>query len=203
MINKFSRLMVTAADRGRWIALQDQVTHSHGPEGKHAHGGHAFTTWMDFSLAADQVAAASGALQKRYPEQAADIARREQSLVAELQALDAGFAMAAAELQGRQLVYSHPVYQYFEARYGMDGLSLHWEPDTMPSEEQWSALPLEDPGNVLFVWEGRPLDTITERLAGLGVHQLVLEPGANHRGDWLALQRRNLEALQAAAVASP
>ena len=27
-----SRLVVTAADRQRWIQLQDQVTHSHGPE---------------------------------------------------------------------------------------------------------------------------------------------------------------------------
>ena len=195
-----NHLVVSAPDRSRWIAEEGQVTHSHGPEGDHAHGNYAFTTWMDLTLAAEQAGAVSLALQQRYPASAAAIAEREQALVAELLALDADFAAAAAALQGRPVIYSHPVYQYFEARYGLPGLSLHWEPDDMPEEGQWAALQRSVTGNTLFVWEAAPQVAIDERLAALGVQQVTLDPGANHDGDWLALQRQNLEALQRAAA---
>ena len=114
-----------------------------------------------------------------------------------LAALDRGFAATARDLNGRALIYSHPVYQYFAARYGLPGLSLHWEPDVMPSEDEWSSLVHNALDNTLFVWEGEPDSAIADRLAALGIAQLTLDPGANEQGDWLALQQRNLDRLKA------
>ena len=51
------RSLVVTIAQASWIPLQDQVTHSHGPRGDHAHGGHAVTTWLDMSLAATQARA--------------------------------------------------------------------------------------------------------------------------------------------------
>ena len=52
----------SAAFRDRWIRVEDQVTHTHGPQGEHAHGDFAFTTWMDLSLARLQAEAVATAL---------------------------------------------------------------------------------------------------------------------------------------------
>ena len=41
----------TAAATDRYIEIEALTTHSHGPEGEHAHGGTAFTTWLDMRLA--------------------------------------------------------------------------------------------------------------------------------------------------------
>jgi zinc transport system substrate-binding protein len=184
------------AARGRWIALDDQVTHSHGPEGEHAHRGYAFTTWMDMKLARVQVQAVSEALQSRFPALAEAIIERRGGLLADLDALDKAFEEAVAPLRSRQVIYSHPVYQYFEARYQLPGLSLHWEPDVMPEDGQWRKLEAALQGNALFVWEGTPEAAIAARLNALGASQVTLDPGANTRGDWLQLQRENVKALQ-------
>ena len=41
----------------RYIRTEGAVTHSHGPKGEHAHEDVAFTTWIDFNLAAKQARA--------------------------------------------------------------------------------------------------------------------------------------------------
>jgi zinc transport system substrate-binding protein len=117
-------------------------------------------------------------------------------LLADLDALDKAFEEAVAPLRSRQVIYSHPVYQYFEARYQLPGLSLHWEPDVMPEDGQWRKLEAALQGNALFVWEGTPEAAIAARLNALGASQVTLDPGANTRGDWLQLQRENVKALQ-------
>ncbi len=196
------RLVVTAEPaRAQWIELENTVTHSHGPQGEHAHGGFAFTTWMDFALAAQQAQAVGNALVAHWPQREARIRADLESLLADLEALDQGFTAVAARLRGRQMIYSHPVYQYFERRYGLSGSSLHWEPDAMPTQSQWQALQrLARPGS-LFVWEAPPQADIAERMDALGIDWVVLDPGANAGElDWLALQRRNLAALEQRAA---
>ena len=158
---------------------------------------------MDLDLAGAQAQALSDALQGHFPDQAAAIAERARALQAELQALDRAYAAAAAQLQGRQLIYSHPVYQYFEARYGLPGLSLHWEPDVMPDDNHWAALQGRLEEQPLFVWEAAPDPAIAARLGALGIEQVTVDPGANYSGDWLALQRDNVRALQQLAQTGP
>lgn len=194
-----SRIVVTSeAARERWIALENQVTHSHGPQGDHAHGTLAFTTWMDISLATVQAESVSLALQQQFPDQADNIAGRAATLLKELDDLDKDYSRITSQLADRQLIYSHPVYQYFEARYGLPGLSLHWEPNAMPTDSQWRSLAENLGSNAVFVWESTPDTTIAARMRELGVQQLTLDPGGNIGAkDWLALQRSNLQALTA------
>jgi zinc transport system substrate-binding protein len=51
-----SRVVDTSAGfAAQWIEVKAGVTHSHGPEGEHAHAGTAFTTWIDFEQAGRQL----------------------------------------------------------------------------------------------------------------------------------------------------
>ena len=193
-----SKLVVTGEPaHEQWIELEGQVTHSHGPEGEHAHGGYAFTTWMDMSLARVQAEAVAAALVKRWPEKRDQVNQNLAALVADIDALDAGYRDQADRLAGRQIIYSHPVYQYFERRYNLPGHSLHWEPDVMPDEEQWQELEQLRRENGLFVWEAEPDAAIVERMTAMGLESVVIDPAAN-RGDqdWLSVQKANLQRLR-------
>lgn len=192
------RKMVVSAEAARdnWIALEDQVTHSHGPEGDHAHSGYAVTTWMDMDITALQAKRIAEALQASWPESQAGIQQRLDTLLEDLQALDAGFTRAAAALSNRAVIYSHPVYQYFERRYRLPGISLHWEPDQMPDEGQWRELEALVNEQTLFIWEGAPNKAIDARLTQLGIEWLVLDPAAGQNAkDWLSIQQDNLDSL--------
>jgi zinc transport system substrate-binding protein len=199
-----SRLIVSSeAAREQWIRLEGQVTHSHGPEGGHAHGGYAFTTWMDMSLAQEQAEAVAIALSARWPERATAVASRLEGLFDDLEALDRGYQETAKVLAGRQLIYSHPVYQYFERRYQLPGHSLHWEPGAMPLEDQWQELENLRTDDALFIWEAEPTRTIADRMIALGLPFVVINPAANRsKKDWLAMQRENQSRLQAYTMAN-
>jgi zinc transport system substrate-binding protein len=183
--------------KDRWIRVENQVTHSHGPQGEHAHGDFAFTTWMDMSIARAQAEAVAEALATFRPPLAGRIEKNLESLRADLAALDAGYREVAAALANRKRIYSHPVYQYFERRYDLHGTSLHWEPDTMPEQSEWKALAaLADGERTLFVWEGEPAAEIAAHMSDLGIEWVVVEPGANRKDrDWLQVQQDNLESL--------
>ncbi|MEP4147032.1 MAG: zinc ABC transporter substrate-binding protein [Halioglobus sp.] len=183
----------SAAAREQWIELEGEVSHSHGPGGEHAHGGYAITTWMDMNLAQDQAKEVARALQERWPEKTESIDRHLSALLADISAIDEGFMMAATQLEGRQLIYSHPVYQYFERRYDLHGVSLHWEPDLMPSDKQWRELAQLNTENTLFIWEASPSTEIADRMKESGIKFVTLDPAANQREkDWMTVQQENL-----------
>lgn len=191
------RIVVTsAAARDQWRELPDEITHSHGPGAEHAHSGYAFTTWMDMSLARVQAEAIAVALRERWPGQGDSIRDNLQTLLADLDELDAGYRKQADRLAGRDIIYSHPVYQYFEQRYRLPGYSLHWEPGVMPSDRQWSELESRLDDASLLIWEAEPIATIQKRLALLDLSFVVVDPAANiSERDWLSVQRGNLAAL--------
>jgi zinc transport system substrate-binding protein len=112
-----SQLVDTSAGfKDKLIGLEERVTHSHGPEGKHEHAGTAFTTWLDLTLAVEQARSVKDALARLLPRHAPEIEGFEQ-LRKELVGLDA--EISAAWAGGRTARYfSHPVYQYFARRYG-------------------------------------------------------------------------------------
>ena len=178
-----NKLVVTSeAAKDQWIALDKQVTHSHGPGGEHGHGSYAFTE----------------ALQIKWPEKQSDIEGRFTSLSAELESLDRGYTEATAALGNHQIIYSHPVYQYFERRYQLPGMSLHWEPDVMPSDEQWQALGDIEADRKLFIWEAQPSLQIIQRMGEMALEFVVVDPAANIESDeWMAVQRGNIARLAA------
>jgi zinc transport system substrate-binding protein len=100
-------------------------------------------------------------------------------------------------------LFSHPVYQYFERRYGFNGRSLHWEPDSVPPVSEWTGLEtvLADHPAGLMIWEDEPLAENVERLRALGVESVVFAPAGNRpaSGDFSSRMQANIQALERAA----
>jgi zinc transport system substrate-binding protein len=188
-----------AAYVDRLIPLEEAVTHAHGPEGEHAHVGVAFTTWLDPTLALEQARAIAAAFEKARPGQTAAFRERLASLEADLTALDASLEKTAAAIGDHPLVFSHPVYQYLERRYGLNGRSVHWEPDAEPTERQWAELEklLESHPARWVVWEAEPLPSVAARLKERGLASVVFEPGARapEAGDLLSMMGSNADRL--------
>ena len=182
-----------------YIALEDALTHSHGPEGKHAHGGTAFTTWLDPMLAAQQADAVRASLAELQPENADAFQQNFDVLKNDLEALDKEIADTVGEASDRPVVFSHPVYQYFAKRYGLNARSVHWEPDEPPTHAMWAELKslLAELPAKWMIWEGDPLAQTVAKLAELGVDSVTFAPCSNvpAEGDYLGVQRKNLANL--------
>lgn len=191
-----------AAYADRLIPLEESVTHAHGPEGEHAHGGLAFTTWLDPTLALEQARVIAAAFSDARPGQADAFRERLALLEADLDALDARLEAAVTALGDTPVVFSHPVYRYLEARYGLNGHSAHWEPDTEPSERQWTELAhrVNHHPARWMLWESEPLPSVAARLGELGIESVVFDPCGNvpAEGDYLSVMRSNADRIETA-----
>ena len=192
----------SAGFRERYIHADAGVTHSHGREGDHSHSGVAFTTWLDFMLAVEQARVIAAALSKIRPASKNVFARNLALLEQELLALDSQLGEMVATKPAISLLASHPVYQYFKRRYGLNITSVMWEPDVVPGAVQWSELQqlLKLLPSNWMVWEGRPDPESVARLESMGVGSLVFEPCGNRPvdGDFLGVMQQNLQNLQRA-----
>ncbi|MCB1235724.1 MAG: zinc ABC transporter substrate-binding protein, partial [Verrucomicrobiae bacterium] len=114
------------------IEVKDAATHSHGKGGEHSHSGTAFTTWLDIRQARSQAQAVRDALAALLPGRAAEFGERFEGLAGQLDLLDADLEAVGKSLAGRPVVASHPIYQYFVRRYGLNLQSVLWEPEVVP-----------------------------------------------------------------------
>jgi len=186
--------------KGRYITAKEVTTHSHGPEGKHAHEALAFTTWLDFDLAAAQAEAVCRALISKRPELETAFRKACDGLVKDLKALDQSLLKVTKAAGRRPLVVSHPVYDYLGARYGLYIVSLHWEPDRVPDVTQIQELKaiLKTHPARWMVWEGKPEKASVDMLEALGIKSLVFDPCGNvpREGDFMSVMRQNIENLK-------
>ena len=184
----------------KFIPLEEHATHSHGLEGEHEHSGTAFTLWLDMTLAEAQVQAISNAFSARWPDHAAELKQSSAVLTKDLQLLDDQMKAIVSASSDRPVLCSHPVYQYLEKRYGMNGKSVHWEPDALPDEALWQDLTkqLATHRAKWMIWEGTPLPEITERLAEMGITSVVFDPcaGKPEQGDFMSVMKQNVVGLQ-------
>ena len=195
------RLVDTSAVfQDHYIQVKAGATHSHGPGGEHSHTGTAFTTWLDFKQAAEQARTIAGAMTRMRPELEEVFVRNFTALEADLLDLDQQIQSIVATRPDLPLVASHPVYQYFQRRYGLNLKSVMWEPDEVPDEAQWTGLEhiLKEHPASWMIWEGEPHPQSVERLRGLGVESIVFSPAANRpeEGDFLGAMRQNVKNLQ-------
>jgi zinc transport system substrate-binding protein len=186
----------------RYIELEDVVTHSHGPEGEHAHGDLAFTTWLDPTLAIEQARAIQQALAAARPEHATAFQQNFESLERELTTLDGRLEQAFARVPDRALVTSHPVYQYMTRRYGLDARSVHFEPGEYPDADGWRGLEgitAEHPA-VYMLWEGEPEERTAAQLEGMGLAVVVFDPCGHKpaQGDYISVMKMNVRSVEAA-----
>jgi zinc transport system substrate-binding protein len=186
--------------RDRFIQEQALVIHSHGPDGAHTHGGIAFTLWLDPALAIEQARSISAALSAALPQRATLFQQRFMQLREDLLQLDAALSAAIGDNAGRPVLVSHPVYQYLEARYGLNALSFHWEPDEMPEPEDWQHLVqvLQAHPAKWMIWEDEPLPEVVLRLQAYGVASVVFNPTAQapEEGDFLSAMLENAQNLK-------
>ena len=98
------------------------------------------------------------------------------------------------------MIFSHPVYQYLAERYGLAGISLHWEADEIPSDKMWRELRdlLADHPAKWVLWEDTPLVETSRRLAELGLESVVFDPCANTpaEGDFGTVMLGNVGRLE-------
>jgi zinc transport system substrate-binding protein len=198
-----SRVVDTSAGSAEaLIDLEQEVSHTHGPDGEHAHAGKAFTTWLDLALAREQAERIKEAMAGRWPERAAAFEAGFQALAQDLQRLDQELNEAVPDDNTVRVVYSHPVYQYFARAYGLEGDSVHFEPDQEPSPEQWKDLEamLAARPAAFMVWEGEPLPAVAARLEDMGLASVVFDPAGNvpEASDFLAVMRDNARRLREA-----
>jgi zinc transport system substrate-binding protein len=201
-INKVSLPRLKLVDTSRdlengYLTVTDAGTHSHGLEGEHSHAGTFFTTWLDFSQAAQHARAIADALIRISPDHQTEFENNYAALEQDLVAFDQQLTAAVSAMRGQPLVASHPVYQYFARRYGLDIVSVLWEPDEVPSDAQWGELQdiLSDHPAANMIWEGPPLQASIDRLRSLGVESIVFEPCANSCGNFLNTMQNNVAAL--------
>lgn len=181
------------------LSRDGAVTHSHGTGGEHSHGELASTTWLDPRLAAGQAGAIRDAFVALLPNRAEEFRANADELQRALEELDAACVRAVSGTTRRRALFSHPVYDYLEARYAIDGRSVAWEPDVAPTEAEWAefdALRADFDATVMF-WEREPLAATREALQRRGIDSLVLDPcgWTPASGDWFDVMDANRAAL--------
>lgn len=192
-----ARTVITARSfKDRFIETEGSITHSHGPDGEHAHAGLDPHTWLDFAQAAQQAEAIAKALARTLP--GADGA----ALSEELRALDAGMLAIAAKLP-RPIIAAHPRYAYFARAYGLEIVSLDWPKGEAPSAEALAALDAAlaaHPQAKLFFWEGTPTPEGVAALSARGLTGILFDPGTEKGVNVPASWAETLRALEALAA---
>jgi len=174
-------LDTSAGIRDRLIPLQEETVHQHGPAGEHSHQGFAFTIWLDPMLAMEQASVIEQAISELVPENQQAHRARLATLQARLAALDEELRIAFAALADQPIIFSHPVYQYLAARYGLNGVSVHWEPGEDPGIKAWIDFQevLRRHPAKLMIWEGQPGDEVAGQLEQLGIRSIPFHTGSN------------------------
>lgn len=198
-----SRTVVTASGcRKSFLPSEEPLQHRHGPEGEHAHGNTASTTWLDMRLATCQAASVREALLALRPEDTEAIKARFAGLERDLSALDDRLRKAGSALGGAALLASHPVYQYLSDAYGMRIESLHFEPNQALSADDLRALDARrtEHAATLMLWEAAPLPATERQLREMGVTVVVFDPVAQRpaHGNFLDAMSANVGRLACA-----
>ncbi len=193
----------SASFKSQFIVIANATTHSHGPGGQHSHAGTAFTTWIDFQQAIAQAQAVRDALIKKLPAAKSEIEPRFTTLKTELEALDARLLAAGKKLGNQPLMASHPVYNYFARRYGINLQNVLWEPEEVPTAEQLTELQklLAAHPAQWMIWEGEPAKESVDKIKALGLQSSVFDPCGNtpESGDWLSVMQANVANLEKVA----
>ena len=171
----------TATVRDQLIRTGGPV-HTHGPGGEHSHAGLASTTWLDPEIIIVQAEAVRDALIELSPADQVTFNSRFGLLRREIGERFASLEQAINTRPTTPVIYSHPVYQYLQRRFGMNGVAVHWDPDTEPDQQQIAELDMALAGqpSTHFIWESEPIAGNVEMLRRKGLISVVFDPsGAN------------------------
>jgi zinc transport system substrate-binding protein len=201
-----SRVVVTADGcRAAFLPAPTAVAHQHGPDGEHAHGDTAFTTWLDLRLAVCQASHVRDALVRLSPTHEAAINARFDALEGDLVRLDQRLRAGSNTWRDKPVLGSHPVYQYLADAYSLRIEALHFEPDVALTQADLQALDalLEKHPSTIMLWEAQPLAETEKQLSDRGIGVVVFEPVAQAPADddFLARMTQNVDRLTCATGA--
>ena len=84
--------------------------------------------------------------------------------------------------------------------YGLNIISVHWEPNEMPGEKDWLSFEqeLENHPSDIMLWENEPGIELRQKLSGLGLKSVVFNPGGNRPEniDFMKLMIQNIQSLE-------
>ncbi|MHC4153869.1 MAG: metal ABC transporter substrate-binding protein [Planctomycetota bacterium] len=188
------------AFKEQYTIIKEVADHLHGPGGEHSHSGTAFTTWIDLNQAAFQAKAIKDAMAKQNISSEEVLNRNFESLIEDLRVLDTQINKIAQGHSKVPLIASHPVYQYFARRYGLNIKAMYWEPDVFPDEQMWKHLEeivKEHPAKWM-IWEAEPLPQSVAKLKEMGINSIVFDPCGNKpkQGDFLGAMKENVGNLK-------
>ena len=174
--------------------------HRHGNGTVHSHAGTAFTTWIDFSQAGRQAEAIAARFKVLQPADAVKIDENLTALKSDLDALDSAMKAFGVKWEGKPLVASHPIYQYFARAYDLKIEAIEWEPEMEITDKDLADLKkmLGKHKAEWMIWEDQPTAANIAAISALGLKSVVFSPCANipGEGDWLAEMKRNLANLE-------
>jgi zinc transport system substrate-binding protein len=197
---RFRMVNTSEAFKDRYIEAGGILTHSHGAQGEHAHESLAFTTWIDFSLAAEQAKAIAQALSRKRPSLEDIFQRNYKELEKDLLKLDRDMKALVSKDISKPFVVSHPVYDYLARGYGLNIKSVHWEPDEVVDYRQLMELQniLKDHPAQWMIWEGVPIKESVEKLKAIGMQSVVFDPCGNtpEKADFISTMQQNVQNLR-------
>lgn len=125
-----SRLKDTAVGYySEFIRIPDAITHQHGPEGKHAHPGTVWATWLDPELAESQCMRVADLLSELTPSASTEIANTMTTIKAQLaKSQDLGKEISSLTSARKiTVVGDSPHYHYLTSKLGWDFRYVHWD----------------------------------------------------------------------------
>ena len=170
----------------QFVHYEDATTHSHGPDGDHAHEGLDGHTWLNPLLAQKQVRAMFDVLQgiEEIPSE------NYTSLSNDLQ-------QVADELDTVPIVpllASHPAYNYIRAQWNWNITNLDLDPAIVPDAESIASIQAH-PAKIML-WESQPAPEVVAALAPKQC--LVCSPCETppEEGDYLSVMQANIQRLK-------
>ena len=187
--------------KSAFIKLEDETEHEHNGV-KHKHTGTDFNIWLDSYIYSIQAQTITDALIKLNPEKKQEYETALTTLKKKLKTVFIDLNNASKS-QDKYLA-SHPVYNYLAKANGWKVQNFHWEPDEMPSEEEWSKLKEALSFSKYMLWEDTPSKEISDRLMKEGVKIIVFRTCGNRPpgGDFFSEMIKNIENLKNALAAN-
>ena len=173
-----SKLVNTTSAIEDAFIFTESITHSHGDGGEHSHEGVASYVWLDPTLAIAQAEAIAAAIAGRQLAPADEVYARFDTLRSELEALDMLAQTRLGGLSDTAIIATHPRYQYFARRYGLDVSSLEWEAGAQPTEAELKDLcaRVVVSGAQVLIWEADPSSEAFAATEDLGLSNIVFPP---------------------------
>jgi zinc transport system substrate-binding protein len=181
--------------KSMFIEIKEVMKHEHN--GKvHSHDGIDFNIWLDAYIFCRQAETITSALSKTLPQHKALYEKNLKSLKAEVMAVFMQFNKVAGDQ--KKFLASHPVYEYLGKANGWEIQSFHWEPNVMPSAEEWNKLKSAAAFSKYMLYEDTPSAEIAAKLTEIGIQVIVFRTCGNTppTKDFLKEMKENLKRLE-------